>query len=122
MTVSNSSKRSARLPDGLRMEIGRIMHEKTMRLQEVVAKYGIGESVAYKAQQAYRVQSGLPTHSPTTRTYRKAAALYAPPSPRDESVTDDLKAENLELQHQLQSAHEEIMVLQKILMVVGRTL
>ena len=101
--------RKPRVPDSIRLEIGRALHEKTMRLKDVMSKYDVGESVAYKALQIYRLSLG--------KTNPKTAALYiTPPN------VDHLVAENRELQNQLQSAHEEIVTLQKILMVVGRTL
>lgn len=115
-TQNKSTNRRPKLSDEIRLEIGRVLHEKSMGMQDVLTKYNIGESVAYKALQIYRSINGL---KPSKRIKPRAAALYV----SQPTVTDiNLRAENMELQQQLQSAHEEIMVLQKILMVVGRTL
>lgn len=133
-----------------RLDLGRRLHERQEwpSIQDAAEQLGVHVSTLYAMQREYREASGIETiamsggRKPLTEAQRKArdAARHAQKRtearaaklngngngshlvvvpPEDSAV---LRARIRELEHELAETLEEMQVLQKVLMVVGRTL
>lgn len=114
-----------------RLAIGKRIHERTVTIEQAMAEYGMTRSMAYTCLALYRKSIGFV--SPAMRAARKtrkadispAIAAYAVTRMLDTpmpTIPHDTEERMYKLEQELEAALDEVRVLQKIVIALGRAL